>query len=164
MKLDSLENLYREQLRDLYSAEKQLTVALPKMAEGASSSNLRKAFEQHLRQTEQHVNRLEQIFQEINVKPGRKKCKGMEGLIKEGEEILKENGESAVVDAGLIAAAQRVEHYEIAGYGTVRTYAEQLGHNKAASILQKTLEEESSANEKLTQLAEGGINQRARQA
>jgi ferritin-like metal-binding protein YciE len=164
MKLDSLENLYREQLRDLYSAEKQLTVALPKMAEGASSSNLRKAFEQHLRQTEQHVNRLEQIFQEINVKPGRKKCKGMEGLIKEGEEILKENGESAVVDAGLIAAAQRVEHYEIAGYGTVRTYAEQLGHNKAASILQKTLEEESSANEKLTQLAEGGINQRAKQA
>jgi ferritin-like metal-binding protein YciE len=161
MKLDSLENLYREQLRDLYSAEKQLTVALPKLAEGASSSNLRKAFEQHLRQTEQHVNRLEQIFQEIDLKPGRKKCKGMEGLIKESEEILKEDGKSAVVDAGLIATAQRVEHYEIAGYGTVRTYAEQLGHGKAASLLEKTLNEESQANEKLTQLAEGGINQRA---
>jgi ferritin-like metal-binding protein YciE len=161
MKLDSLENLYREQLRDLYSAEKQLTVALPKLAEGASSSNLRKAFEQHLRQTEQHVNRLEQIFQEIDLKPGRKKCKGMEGLIKESEEMLKEDGKSAVVDAGLIATAQRVEHYEIAGYGTVRTYAEQLGHGKAASLLEKTLSEESEANEKLTQLAEGGINQRA---
>jgi ferritin-like metal-binding protein YciE len=162
MKLNSLENLYREQLRDLYSAEKQLTVALPKMAEGASSSNLRKAFEQHLKQTEQHVDRLEQIFQEIDLRPSRKKCKGMEGLIKEGEEILNEDGESAVKDAGLIAAAQRVEHYEIAGYGTVRTYAEQLGHKKAASLLQQTLDEESKANEKLTQLAEGGINQRAK--
>jgi ferritin-like metal-binding protein YciE len=161
MKLDSLENLYREQLRDLYSAEKQLTVALPKMAEGASSSSLRKAFEQHLKQTEQHVNRLEQIFREIDLKPGRKKCKGMEGLIKESEEMLKEDGLSAVLDAGLIATAQRVEHYEIAGYGTVRTYAEQLGHGKAASLLEKTLSEESQANEKLTQLAEGGINQRA---
>jgi ferritin-like metal-binding protein YciE len=162
MKLNSLENLYREQLRDLYSAEKQLTVALPKMAEGASDSSLRKAFEQHLKQTEQHMQRLEQIFQEIDLKPSRKKCKGMEGLIKEGEEILQEDGESAVKDAGLIAAAQRVEHYEIAGYGTVRTYAEQLGHGKAASLLQRTLEEESKANEKLTQLAEGGINQRAK--
>jgi ferritin-like metal-binding protein YciE len=162
MKLNSLENLYREQLRDLHSAEKQLTVALPKMAEGASSSNLRKAFEQHLKQTEQHVDRLEQIFQEIDLRPSRKKCKGMEGLIKEGEEILNEDGESAVKDAGLIAAAQRVEHYEIAGYGTVRTYAEQLGHKKAASLLQQTLDEESKANEKLTQLAEGGINQRAK--
>jgi ferritin-like metal-binding protein YciE len=161
MKLDSLEKLYREQLKDLYSAEKQLTVALPKMAEGASSTNLRKAFEQHLKQTEQHVNRLEQIFQEIDMKPGRKKCKGMEGLIKESEEILKEDGQAAVLDAGLIATAQRVEHYEIAGYGTVRSYAEQLGHNKAVSLLQRTLEEESQANEKLTQLAEGGINRRA---
>jgi ferritin-like metal-binding protein YciE len=162
MKLDSLDKLYREQLRDLYSAEKQLTVALPKMAEGASSSNLRRAFEQHLKQTEQHVGRLEQIFQELDLKPGRKKCKGMEGLIKEGDEILQEDGKSAVLDAGLIAAAQRVEHYEIASYGTVRTYAQQLGYDKAAALLQRTLEEESQTNEKLTRLAEGEINQRAK--
>jgi ferritin-like metal-binding protein YciE len=161
MKLDSLEHLYREQLKDLYNAEMQLTDALPKMAEKASSSDLQRAFQEHLRQTEKQINRLDQIFVELNEKPGRKKCKGMEGLIKEGEEYLKENGDAAVIDAGLISAAQRVEHYEIAGYGTVRAFAEQLGYGKAASLLQETLDEESSTNEKLTRLAEGKINRQA---
>jgi ferritin-like metal-binding protein YciE len=158
MKLDSLEKLYVEQLKDLYSAESQLVQALPKMAKAASSADLRKAFQMHLDQTKEHVNRLEQIFENMEYKPTGHKCKGMEGLIEEGEEMIENNAEEEVRDAGLIAAAQRVEHYEIAGYGTVRTYAEMLDRSDDVQLLQKTLDEEYKTDEKLTMLAESEIN------
>jgi len=158
MRLETLRDLYVEQLQDLHSAETQLVNALPKMAKAASDTQLQRAFREHLMQTETHVKRLDQICQELGVSPKGQKCKGMEGLIKEGEEMIKTKGEPAAIDAGLIAAAQRVEHYEIAGYGCVRTYAQQLGDRQAATHLQRTLDEEGMTDKKLTQLAESVIN------
>lgn len=158
MKLETLRDLYVEQLQDLYSAETQLVEALPKMAKGATNPQLKAGFQEHLAQTETHVERLEQIFKQLGEKPGSTTCKGMQGLIKEGDEMVKAKGDSAAIDAGLIAAAQRVEHYEIAGYGCVRTYARQLGEQQAVSLLQKTLDEESQTDTKLTTLAEQVIN------
>lgn len=158
MPLTSLEDLFVNELKDLYSAEKQLVKALPKMAKAASSTKLRKGFEDHLKQTEKHVERLEQIFDEMEIKPRGPKCEAMEGLIEEGKRVMKEDAEPAVMDAALIAAAQRVEHYEIAGYGTVRAFANMLGMKNAERLLQQTLEEESQTNEKLTKLAESEIN------
>lgn len=158
MKLESLKDLYLEQLKDLYSAETQLVEALPRMAERATSPDLKKGFQDHLLQTEEHVRRLEQIFQDLGESPKGHTCEGMKGLIKEGEEMIKMKGDDKVIDAGLIAAAQRVEHYEIAGYGTVRTYAEMLGKSQHAPLLERTLQEEEMADEKLTRLAESHIN------
>jgi len=157
-KLANLEDLYEDLLKDLYSAEKQLVKALPKMAKNADSPDLQRAFQDHLGQTEKHVERIERIFSDLGGSPRGKKCVGMEGLIEEGGELLKEDVEPDVLDAGLIAAAQKVEHYEIAGYGTARAWANKLGYSDAANLLQDTLDEESMANEKLTQLAESHIN------
>ncbi|HVT28873.1 MAG TPA: ferritin-like domain-containing protein [Lacipirellulaceae bacterium] len=154
MKLESLEDLFVNELKDLYSAERQLVKALPKMAKASASRELRSGFEKHLKQTEGHVDRLEQIFGELDVSPRGKKCKGMEGLIEEGAEVIKEDAEPEVKDAALIAAAQRVEHYEIAGYGCVRTYARLLGNDVAAKLLQQTLDEEGETDKTLTELAE----------
>ena len=158
MKIESLRDLYVEQLHDLYSAETQLVEALPKMAKAASTPQLQNAFQEHLTQTKTHVQRIEQIFQKLGTKPKDQTCKGMEGLIKEGSEMIKMKGEPAAIDAGLIAAAQRVEHYEIAGYGCVHTYAQQLGEQQDAQLLQQTLNEEGQTDKKLTQLAEQLIN------
>ena len=157
-KMQTLEDLYMDMLKDLYSAEKQLVKALPKMAKAANASDLQKAFQEHLKQTEGQVERIERIFSELEGSPRGKKCVGMEGLIAEGDEIMKEDAEPDVLDAGLIAAAQKVEHYEIAGYGTARAWAQRLGYDSAARLLQQTLEEESMANEKLTQIAESHVN------
>ena len=157
MQLNSLKDLYVEQLRDLYSAETQLVGALPKMAQAASSADLKKAFQQHLDETRTQKQRLEQIFSEIGTSPEGETCKAMEGLIKEGEQVIQANGDPKVKDAALIAAAQRVEHYEMAGYGTVRTYANELGFSNAKSLLQRTLDEEGNADKKLNALAEGGV-------
>jgi ferritin-like metal-binding protein YciE len=154
MELDSLKDLYIDELKDLYSAENQLLKALPKMAKAATSKALKTGFERHLRQTEGHVKRLQQVFKTLGVSPNGKKCKAMEGLIEEGDDVISENAEPEVRDAALIAAAQRVEHYEIAGYGCVRTYAELLGDHRAGKTLQTTLEEESATDEKLTGLAQ----------
>jgi len=158
-----LSDLYKEELKDLYSAESQLVAALPKMAKAASSPDLKKAFESHLEETKVQIQRLEQVFEEIEGSPRGKKCKAMEGLVEEGAELIKEKAdfEPAVLDAALIGAAQRIEHYEIAAYGTVRTFAQQLGYTKAVNLLQQTLDEESAADEKLTTLAVSGINQQA---
>ncbi|MCB0105941.1 MAG: ferritin-like domain-containing protein [Caldilineaceae bacterium] len=166
MQLNTMKDLYVDQLRDLYSAEDQLTKALPKMAQAASSSDLQKAFRDHLNETQQQKQRLEQIFSTLGMSPQGETCEAMKGLIKEGEEIINTHADSQVKDAALIAAAQRVEHYEMAGYGTVRTFADELGYNDAKDLLQTTLDEEGSANKKLTSLAEGGlfssgINQKA---
>ena len=158
MKLATLQDLYVEQLRDLYSAETQLVAALPKMAKAASHAQLQKAFQEHLTQTQNHVRRIEQIFELHGGSPKGQTCKGMEGLIKEGDEMIKTKGDPAAIDAGLIAAAQRVEHYEIAGYGCVRTYAQQLGDRPGAALLQQTLDEEGTTDKQLTQLAEQVIN------
>lgn len=162
MKLDSLKKLYVEQLKDLYSAETQLVEALPTMAKAASSADLRNAFQEHLKQTRGHVDRLEQIFKNLDYKPTGQKCKGMEGLIEEGAEMAEEDADEDVRDAGLIAAAQRVEHYEIAGYGTVRTYARTLGRQEDVDLLQQTLDEEGETDKKLTALAESSINVEAK--
>jgi ferritin-like metal-binding protein YciE len=154
--VESLNELFVEQLRDLYDAENQLIKALPKMAEGANSDELRQGFEEHLEQTKGHAQRIEQIFEQLGEKVKGKKCKGMEGLLKEGSETLEEDiSDENVQDAAIIAAAQRVEHYEIAGYGTARTFANLLGQDEAASLLEQTLEEEKETDAKLTQLAEG---------
>lgn len=161
MKLMTLQDLLIDQLKDIYSAENQLVKALPKMANAASSAELKEAFESHLVETETHVSRLEQIFQRLEVKPGRKKCKAMEGLVAEGKETIDENAEPMVHDAALIAAAQRVEHYEIAAYGTARTFATILGDDETAELLQTTLDEESQCDTKLTEIAMSGINQEA---
>jgi ferritin-like metal-binding protein YciE len=158
MKLNSLKDLFVEQLRDLYDAEKQLTNALPKMVKAATSTELKRAFETHLKQTEGHVKRLEQVFEAMDMRPRGKKCKAMQGLIEEASETMQEEGEADTLDAAMIAAAQRVEHYEIAGYGTLRTYARTLGMNDVARILQTTLDEESQTDELLTQIAERSIN------
>lgn len=161
MKLRSLEDLFLDQLRDLYSAENQILKALPKMIKAAASSELKSAFEEHLEQTRGHPERLEQIFDELDASPKGKKCKGMEGLIDEGKETMSEAEEDAVCDAALIAAAQRVEHYEMAGYGCARTYAHMLGKDRAANLLQQTLTEEKETDEKLTRLAEEIVNVQA---
>jgi ferritin-like metal-binding protein YciE len=160
-KMQTLDDLYTDMLKDLYSAEKQLVKALPKMAKNAQSPDLQKAFQEHLKQTEGHVERIERIFSDLGGSPRGKKCVGMEGLVEEGNELLQEQVDPDVLDAGLIAAAQKVEHYEIASYGTVRTWAEHLGYNQAAQLLQQTLDEEGEANKKLTQLAESHINMEA---
>jgi len=155
MQQSALKELYVDELRDLYDAEGQLTKALPKMAEAATSDELRAGFERHLEQTRGHVQRLEQIFEGMGEKPKGKKCKGMQGLIAEGKEIMEDDDlEGEVLDAGLISAAQRVEHYEIAAYGCVRSYANLLGDTKAASLLEETLEEEKETDQKLTELSE----------
>jgi ferritin-like metal-binding protein YciE len=161
MKLDTLKTLYVDELRDLYNAENQLLKALPKMAKGATSEELQEAFEKHLEQTKTHVQRLEEVFEEVGEKPKSKTCKAMKGLIEEGSEILKEDGEESVIDAGIIVAAQKVEHYEIASYGSLRTFAQLLGKDRSAELLQTTLEEESAANELLTKLAEDIVNPEA---
>jgi ferritin-like metal-binding protein YciE len=154
MESNALKKLYIDELQDLYSAENQLVKALPKMAKAAGSEDLRTAFEEHLEQTREHVTRLDKIFDELEESPKGKKCRGMEGLIEEGSEMIEEDRETEELDAGLIAAAQRVEHYEIAGYGCVRTYANLLGESEAASLLEQTLAEEKETDQKLTELAE----------
>jgi len=161
MKLNTLHKLYINELCDLYNAENQLLKALPKMAKGASSQELKNAFEKHLEQTETHVERLEQVLKELDEKPKGKICHGMKGLVEEGSEILGEEGEESVLDAGIIVAAQKVEHYEIAAYGSVRTFANLLGQNEAAELLQATLDEESETNELLNELAQGIVNPEA---
>jgi ferritin-like metal-binding protein YciE len=161
MNLETLKELYVEELRDLYNAENQLIKALPKMAKGASSDELKEAFEKHLEQTKGHVQRLEQVFDELGEKTKGKTCQAMKGLIEEGSEVLKAGGEDSVIDAAIIVAAQKVEHYEIAGYGSVRTFAQLLGQDKAADLLQETLDEESEANELLNKLAEDIVNPEA---
>src|SRR4051794_8556907 len=155
MKLTTLHDLLVDHLKDLYSAENQIIKALPKMAKNASSEELSAGFEEHLEQTRGQVERLERICELLEVSPKGKKCAGMEGLIDEGKEIMEEDAEESVLDAGLIAAAQKVEHYEIASYGTARTWAEQLGLTEVAELLQQTLDEEKETDEKLTRLAEG---------
>jgi ferritin-like metal-binding protein YciE len=161
MKLDSLKKLFVEELRDLYSAEKQILKAIPKMAKAATSSELKAAFETHLEETKGQVERLEKIFEGLGKSPKGKTCKAMEGLVEEGSDLMKEDIEPAVLDAGLIAAAQRVEHYEMAGYGTVRSYARLLNNKEAEDLLQATLEEEAATDEKLTTLADSVINLQA---
>jgi|SRR3990172_2207750 len=155
MERNALKELYIDELRDLYNAENQLVKALPKMVKAVTSEDLRAGFEEHLEQTKEHVERLEQIFSSLGEEPTGKKCKGMKGLIEEGQEMIEEEGlEDEALDAGIISAAQRVEHYEIAGYGCVRTYANILGEKEAVSLLEKTLQEEKEADKKLTELAE----------
>jgi ferritin-like metal-binding protein YciE len=161
---ETLHDLYLNELRDLYSAETQLLEALPKMAEAVTSSQLKGAFTDHLQQTEGHVKRLEEIFEALGEEPGGETCKAMQGLIAEGEEYAKASGERDVRDAGLIGAAQRVEHYEMAGYGTTRTLAQRLGESEAAEKLQATLDEEGEADQKLTAIAEGEVNEEAASA
>jgi len=163
MELDSLRELYVAELQDLYSAENQILKALPKMIKAAKSPQLKAGFELHLEQTKEQVTRLEQIFEGLEEKAEGKKCKGMEGLLKEGEELMGEDADEDVLDAGLISAAQRVEHYEMAGYGTVRTYAELLGEKEAVKLLQTTLDEEKDTDAKLTKLA-SKINVKAEKA
>ena len=160
-KMATLEDLYTDLLKDLYSAEKQLVKALPKMAKNAQSPDLQKAFQEHLRQTEGQVERIERIFSDMEGSPRGKKCVGMEGLIEEGSEMIEEEGDEEVIDAGLISAAQRVEHYEIAAYGSVMAWAKALGHKDIAALLDETLEEEKAADKKLSALAERSVNRQA---
>ena len=155
MRLNTFENLYADQLNDLFSAESQLIEALPKMVEAASTPELQQAFSDHLEQTRGHAEIVTQLLVAIGERAGGEKCMGMEGLLKEGKELLEKRGDPSVKDAALIAAAQRVEHYEIAGYGTARAFALQLGHNDAVNRLQEILNEESDANERLTRIATG---------
>src|SRR5277367_5180916 len=157
METNRLKHLYVEELKDLYSAENQMVKALPKMIKAATSEDLRAGFEEHLEQTKGHVSRLEEIFKALGESPKGKKCKGMEGLIKEGAEMIQEDPAAEELDAGLISAAQRVEHYEMAGYGCVSAYAKLLGEDQAVSLLNQTLEEEKKTDKKLTQLS-GRIN------
>jgi len=167
MTLNSLDDLLVVQLQDLYDAEQRLTKALPQMADAASSKELKSAFQKHLRETEQHVKRLEKVFSILGQTAQRETCEAMKGLIDEGREFVTAGGDSAVRDAALIAAAQRVEHYEIAGYGTAKTLADQLGHGDAKDLLDQTLDEESNADKLLTKIATGGmmkagVNQKAK--
>jgi ferritin-like metal-binding protein YciE len=158
MKLETLHDLYVDELKDLYNAEHQLLKALPKMAKAASDPQLAKAFTTHLAETEGQVERLEKIFKTLDASPKGKTCKAMQGLLEEGKDVMSEDADPTVMDAALIAAAQRVEHYEMAGYGCVRTFARLLGYEDAAALLQKTLNEEGAADKKLTKLAETVIN------
>jgi len=161
MKLEDLRDLFVEHVQDLYSAETQIVKALPKMAKAATAPELKQAFQKHLTQTEEHVQRLQTIAKELNFKPEGKKCKGMEGLLAEVEEMIKEDADKEVRDAGLIAAAQKLEHYEISGYGTARTFAQLLGEQKCVTLLQTTLDEEGQTDKTLSKLAEQGINTEA---
>jgi len=161
MEIDSLRKLYVEELKDLYSAEKQILQALPRMAKKASNELLQKAFQEHLEVTRMQVERLDRIFEMLGKSPRGKKCKGMEGLIEEGEDMMKEGADPDVLDAAMIAAAQRVEHYEIAAYGTLRTYANQLGLKDHAQLLQTTLDEEGNTDKLLTRIAESRVNRDA---
>jgi ferritin-like metal-binding protein YciE len=163
MEMASLKDLMIEELKDLYSAEKQITTALPKMIKAASASELKKAFKDHLAQTEKQIERLDEIFVKLDEKSGGKKCKGMEGVIADGAELLEEEAEPEVLDAGLIGAAQHVEHYEIAGYGCAKTYANLLGFKDIAKLLEQTLAEEKETDKLLTKIAES-INVEAEQA
>jgi ferritin-like metal-binding protein YciE len=156
-----LEDLLQDELKDLYSAENQIIKALPKMAKAATSPELRRAFERHLEETRRQVERLDEIGAELDMKMTGKKCKGMEGLLAEGKELLEEDLPEEALDAGLIGAAQKVEHYEIAAYGTARTHAEMLGYRRVAKLLQQTLNEEGATDKKLTQLAESVVNYEA---
>jgi len=158
MKLNSLQDLMVDEVRDLYSAEKQILKALPKMAKAAKSPRLKTLLQEHLAETENHVKRLEQVFQHLGLNARAKKCKGMEGLLLEGSEMLEEDADPEVLDAAIIASGNRVEHYEIAAYGTVRTYAQILGNQQIANLFQQTLDEEGNADKKLTALAESSIN------
>ena len=167
MQLGSIKDVYTHELQDLYSAERQLLQALPKLAQAASSDELRQAFAHHLEETRGHVARLDEVMAQAGISAGNERCKAMEGLIAEGEEILSAEGDRTVRDAALISAAQRVEHYEIAAYGTARTLAGELGMDDAKDLLDQTLDEESQADKLLTKIATGGlfkagINQRAR--
>jgi ferritin-like metal-binding protein YciE len=162
--MNPLEELLIDELKDLYNAENQIIKALPKMAKAAGSSDLRRAFERHLEETRRQVERLDQIGEQLEVKLTGKKCHGMEGLIEEGKEIMSQDLEANALDAGLIGAAQKVEHYEIAAYGTARAHAEMLGYTKVARLLQQTLNEEGATDKKLTQLAESIINVEAVEA
>jgi ferritin-like metal-binding protein YciE len=164
MKLNSLRDLYITELKDLYDAENRITKALPKLAEAASAQDLRSAFELHLEQTRRHTERLEQIFRKLDESPKGQKCKGVIGIIDEGQDLMDEDTPAAVRDAALIATAQRVEHYEIAAYGTCRTYAQRLGYADHAQLLNETLQEEGEADKKLTSLAESFINEDAKSA
>jgi ferritin-like metal-binding protein YciE len=161
MKMESLNELFHAELKDIYDAEHQITEALPKMEKAAHSAQLKQGFRTHLRETENHINRLEQVFGMIGKKAARKKCKGMAGLIKEGDELMKEDADADVTDAGLISAAQKVEHYEMAAYGALRTWAKMMGHRDAARLLQQTLDEEGDTDKKLTAMAETNINEKA---
>jgi ferritin-like metal-binding protein YciE len=161
MTLNTLDDLLLVQLQDLYDAEQRLTKALPKMASAAKNRELKSAFTQHLRETEQHVKRLEKVFSILGTTAQRETCEAMKGLIAEGDEAISAGGSDDVRDAALIAAAQRVEHYEMAGYGTVRTLADQLGHTEIARILQETLDEEGACDKKLTAIAESRVNVKA---
>ena len=156
-----LDELLQDELKDLYSAENQIIKALPRMAKGASSPELRRAFERHLEETRRQVDRLNQIGEMLEMKLTGKKCKGMEGLIEEGKEVMQELDDEDAIDAGLIGAAQKVEHYEIAAYGTARTHAEMLGYTRVARLLQQTLNEEGATDKKLTALAESVVNYEA---
>jgi ferritin-like metal-binding protein YciE len=159
--VDSLDALLQEEIRDLYDAEKQLTRALPKMAKKATSSDLQAAFTAHLQQTQEQIGRLERVFEELDLPARGKKCVGMQYLIKEGEEMVSEAESPATRDAVLVAAAQKIEHYEIAGYGTARTWANVLGKSEVASLLEETLDEEKETDQKLTGIAEAFVNQAA---
>lgn len=158
MKMEDLSDLFYDELKDIYDAEHQLIKALPKMAKAATSEKLKSAFEKHLEQTEEHINRLDKVFELIDKKASRKTCKAMKGLVEEGEEAIKEMMEDEVRDAALIASAQRVEHYEMAGYGCLRTWAKLMGLSDVQKILQTTLDEEGKTDELLTKLAESEIN------
>jgi len=158
MELETLKDLYIHELKDLYSAEKQIIKALPKMVKAASNEQLKAGFEQHLEETKEHAARLEKLLTQHEQTTRGPKCKGMEGLLKEGEEMIEEEADEEVRDAGLISAAQRVEHYEMAGYGCARTYAETLGDKDGAKVLQETLNEEGATDKKLTKLAKSSIN------
>jgi len=164
LEFNSLNDLFVSQIEDLYDAENRLTKALPKMAEAAQSSQLKQAFQQHLTETQGHVSRLETIFRELGIEPKRETCEAMKGLIAEGEEMIKAKGDPDVKDAALIAAAQRVEHYEISGYGTAKTFAKRLGKTQAANLLQQTENEEVAADKKLTTIAESSVNVQAASA
>jgi ferritin-like metal-binding protein YciE len=161
MALDTLQDLFLNELKDIYHGEKQLVRALPRMAKAAQSPDLQAAFTKHLRETEGHVQRLEQIFERLGERAVGKRCKGIEGIVEEGKDIMEEDGEEAVLDAALIAAAQRVEHYEIASYGCLITYAGLLGDRNVEKLLKQTLGEEEATDKALTALGEGGINQAA---
>jgi ferritin-like metal-binding protein YciE len=161
-KLSSLNDLLIEELKDLYDAEHQLTEALPKMAKAANNPQLKNAFTAHLSETQGHIKRLESVFNLLGAKPARKTCKAMKGLVEEGSEVIKEEAAPDVKDAALIGAAQKVEHYEMAGYGTLRTFALTLGFDEVANLLQENLEQEGEADRKLTMIAESRVNEGAR--
>ena len=161
MSLKNIKDLFVDELKDMYNAENQLTKAIPQMAKKSTSNLLKKAFENHLKETENHVKRLEKVFDEVGIAAKGKKCEAMEGLVKEAKELMDEVEEDNILDAALISAAQKVEHYEIASYGTLRTFAKLLGLSKSVDLLQENLDEESAADEKLTEIAESEVNAEA---